>query len=397
MSSNIKKPRKRQVIPIEDVLQPYPMKYRTPLCDSYPRVAEYWCYARNCGFGPEEFSAGSQVAPWWICVFDSQHVFQQRIASRVISERESTVYGHGCPFCAGKKVCSSNSLKALHPEVAIEWHPVKNGRLSPADALAGSAQKAWWLCSECRNPWQATVDSRTGSKQEGCPFCAGRRAWAGNNLLDSFPELAKEWHRTKNGGLRPEHLTPFSNKRVWWQCRSERDHVWTAKVNDRATYSTGCPFCTGKLVSRTNSLAVLNRKLAQEWHPTRNGKLQPTDVTSGSHERVWWQCRLSKNHVWQAGVWQRAGGGTGCPFCSGTRVSAATSLAALYPMVAQEWHTGKNGKLRPTQVTTGSSRLVWWRCRADRSHEWVARVKDRSKQGNGCPFCFRISRQSRSD
>jgi very-short-patch-repair endonuclease len=43
------------------------------------------------------------------------------------------------------------------------------------------------------------------------------------------------------------------------------------------------------------SLAFLNPKVAGEWHPTKNGKLRPEDVTPGSGKKVWWQCR--KGHA----------------------------------------------------------------------------------------------------
>ncbi|MCH7599227.1 MAG: zinc-ribbon domain-containing protein [Myxococcales bacterium] len=40
----------------------------------------------------------------------------------------------------------------------------------------------------------------------------------------------------------------------------------------------------------TNSLRSLFPKLAQEWHPTKNGELTPSDVVAGSHSKAWWKC-----------------------------------------------------------------------------------------------------------
>ena len=49
-----------------------------------------------------------------------------------------------------------------------------------------------------------------------------------DSLLDKFPEIAKEWHPTKNERLTPLDVTAFSNRFVWWQC--EKGHEWRAMI-----------------------------------------------------------------------------------------------------------------------------------------------------------------------
>jgi hypothetical protein len=39
------------------------------------------------------------------------------------------------------------------------------------------------------------------------------------NLKVKRPELAKQWLRSKNLGLKPEDFTPFSQKYAWWICK----------------------------------------------------------------------------------------------------------------------------------------------------------------------------------
>jgi hypothetical protein len=58
----------------------------------------------------------------------------------------------------------------------------------------------------------------------------------------------------------------------------------------------------------------------------------------------------------------------------------------LYPEVAAEWHPERNGQLTPDQVTPGSGQKVWWRCSANPSHEWAAKISHRVN-GVGCPYC----------
>jgi hypothetical protein len=38
------------------------------------------------------------------------------------------------------------------------------------------------------------------------------------NLRAVNPGLANQWHPLKNNDLRPEDVTPGSNKKVWWLC-----------------------------------------------------------------------------------------------------------------------------------------------------------------------------------
>src|SRR5262249_62399426 len=112
------------------------------------------------------------------------------------------------------------------------------------------------------------------------------------------------------------------------------------------TNGGGCPFCSGNLVSVTNSLASLQPDVAVQWHPTKNGNLTAAQVTSKSHKNVWWKCPNGPDHEWEAPPSSRTVlGGGGCPFCKGLKVSVNNSLAACFPGIAAEWHPTKNGEL----------------------------------------------------
>ena len=58
-----------------------------------------------------------------------------------------------------------------------------------------------------------------------------------------YPDIAKEWHPTKNGDLRPENFMRGSHKKVWWKC--SKGHEWEAIISNRARKSkgTGCTSC----------------------------------------------------------------------------------------------------------------------------------------------------------
>ena len=215
------------------------------------------------------------------------------------------IRGQGCSFCANKRVSITNSLATLFPELAKQWHREKNGQVKPEAVVAGSHKKVWWTCN--RGPdhvWEARIEERTGRDKTGCPSCAGKKVSVTNSLATVEPGLAKQWHPTKNGEVIPRQVIAQSNKRYWWNCRKGPDHEWPATPNGRVTNTrrtkldkTGCPFCDGKRVSVTNSLASLFPDVARQWHPTKNGWLTPEKVAAKSGKRGWWKCPNGPDHV----------------------------------------------------------------------------------------------------
>jgi hypothetical protein len=129
-------------------------------------------------------------------------------------------------------------------------------------------------------------------------------------------------------------------------------------------------------------------RLVEEWDAERNGALTPHTVSAGSGRMIWWRCRRGRDHRWRAKPNNRALG-SGCPFCANRRVSITNSLAARFPRVAREWHPIRNGEVHAADVVATSTRVAWWRCRADPVHEWRATVRDRTRLQSACPYCAR--------
>ncbi|MBQ7976458.1 MAG: zinc-ribbon domain-containing protein, partial [Clostridia bacterium] len=210
-------------------------------------------------------------------------------------------------------VKGKNDLATLNPKLASEWNYKRNGDSKPEDFAAGSHKKVWWKC-ENGHEWQATIANRV--KGRGCPYCAGKKVLPGfNDLSTTNPTLSHEWHPTKNEDLLPTMVTLGSRKKVWWICKN--GHEWETEIVNRTTAKTGCPYCSGKKVlSGFNDLLTSNPKLASEWHPTKNGDLLATMVSSGSHKKVWWICK--NGHEWQSEIANR-NAGNGCPICRKTK------------------------------------------------------------------------------
>lgn len=323
---------------------------------------------------------GSKQKAWWRC--EHGHLWKTSVFIRT--------GGSGCPYCTGKlPFPGQTDLASKFPDLAAQWHPVKNGSLTPEQVLPGSHRKVWWIC-EKGHEWQAIVKSRVSGS--GCPVCADRMLLPGQNDLETtMPELAAQWHPTKNGALRPCDLVAGTRRRVWWRC--EKGHEWQAAVSSRAS-GTGCPVCAGRqIIAGFNDLASLFPSLAAEWCREKNGLLTPESVPACSNRKVWWRC--ARGHTYAAVIASRTTSGSGCPYCSGRKVLAGfNDLATTQPKIAGQWHPTLNGGMTPEMVTAGSRRRVWWICAE--GHVWKAAVYSRTgTQKCGCPVCAGKVRRSR--
>ena len=139
-----------------------------------------------------------------------------------------------------------------------------------------------------------------------------------NRLSLIYPDIAKQWHPTKNGDLKPEDFTRGSEVKVWWKCSKGDDHEWESNINNRTLGGTGCPFCVGQKAGKDNNVLFLFPDIAKQWHPTKNGDLKPEDFTAHSNEKVWWKCSKVDDHEWSASIWTRTKG-HGCPVCVGRK------------------------------------------------------------------------------
>lgn len=211
----------------------------------HPGIASEWDFVLNDGVMPWEVTARSGKKRWWRGAACG-HSWDATVASRTGPIRA------GCGVCKGARVLAGyNDLGTAYPTAANDWHPYLNGAVTPADVTGASGFAAWWR-GECGHDWNSVVKART-LQQQGCPFCAGNRALIGfNDLLTLFPDVASEWHPTKNGALVPTQFTPGTTTRVWWlgQC----GHDWEASIVSRTSRNGGCHRCGYANTSRRQQL-----------------------------------------------------------------------------------------------------------------------------------------------
>jgi len=332
-----------------------------------PGLSKEWHPVKNGNLKASDITPGSDKKVWWIC--EEGHEWQSIVGNR-------HRLGVGCPYCSGNLACKDNCLAVKNTKLAKDWHPTKNGDLKPEDVLPNYNKKVWWIC-EKGHEWKATCNNR--SQGNNCPFCFGNKVSKNSSLAIINPVLILEWHLTKNLPFTPKDFTANSGKKAFWVC--QKGHEWEAVIASRNKGSK-CPYCCNQKIGIDNNLAVVNPKLAKEWHPTMNKGLKPTGVSPGSDKKYWWICQ--KGHEWKARIDNRRLG-KGCPYCAGQAVCHDNCLATLNPELTKEWHPTKNKSLTPYDVVAKSIKKVWWVCQ--KGHEWKADIANRNK-GIGCPHCY---------
>ncbi len=131
-----------------------------------PALAAQWHPTLNGELTPGDVVATAKSKVWWLC--DEGHEYEASLAKRVSK-------GTGCPFCSGRLPSESNNLAAVHPVLAAQWHPTRNGDLVPTEVTQCSNRKAVFVCDR-GHEWETQVNLRIKHVDDGvvytsCPAC----------------------------------------------------------------------------------------------------------------------------------------------------------------------------------------------------------------------------------
>lgn len=206
------------------------IKLKQPSIVFDDRLMKLWHTTKNRKLDANNLTRGSAQKVWWQCSIAKDHSWPASVFN--------VANGRGCPMCSGKMVVKSNCLKTTNPEIAKEWHPNKNKQYKPTEFTAGSGKIIWWKCSN-KHEWPAPIHKR---QTRGCPYCKGQKVNNTNSLKALFPEISKQWHKTKNVDLKPTDFSASSGKLIWWRCSLNKNHIWRASIADR-TRGRDCNQC----------------------------------------------------------------------------------------------------------------------------------------------------------
>jgi len=279
-------------------------------------------------------------------------------------------------------IIEKDSLLDNCPEIEAIWDYERNYPLRPDHFKQYSNFKAWFTCEQ-----NHTTLAQIGSKAQGhgCKVCHGQVATGEYNLELLFPGIMREWNCYLNENT-PDTFLPFSNQVAYWDCPKCKS-TYDKMINERTGGGENCPYCAGKRVNKTNCLSTTHPHLALEWDFSKNGDLTPSDVTKGSHDKVWWICE--QNHSYPAFVYSRVEG-RGCPKCyelygryKPKKAKRENSLVVKKPEIAKQWHPTKNGDISPSEVGAYAREEYWWLC--ERGHEWLK--SPNSRRSAKCRYC----------
>uniref|UniRef100_UPI003C7474CB zinc-ribbon domain-containing protein n=1 Tax=Kocuria sp. CH-021 TaxID=3406735 RepID=UPI003C7474CB len=246
-------------------------------CSSNPRGTP----AATAGSNPNLFvDSGAKALTWW------DHEKNSEADFRTVTVRATRTFHWTCPDCRHPFQASVNDmtrwLRCPRCEDARReaWNQeYERWKVTPI-ATVPVLLAAW---ADEEDPHQAMVGghglrrfrcpeghyARVGPltyMDSGCPSCRGARTKASSQkrwLADTLPEIATQWHPTKNGKHTPHNVVWDSKRTVWWRDPS-CGHEWQDTVRARDKYERWrCPQCRTIL----GSLAWHDPGLAAEWSP----------------------------------------------------------------------------------------------------------------------------------
>jgi hypothetical protein len=265
-----------------------------------PGLAAQWHPEKNGDLKPEDVTPNSNKGVWWMC--DKGHEWKTSVAHRSRGHRCPDCYGESktsfpeqaiyfylqqvTTACNRYKVDPRTEIDVFLPDlkIGIEYdgayyhsgeksanrekrkqeelekqrilllrvkeiaENIENDlqagiiyvKIAPSDDELKIAIEQLLLCIDHIVPLSGCVDVDIARDRSLIyeQYIASEKA---NSLLEQRPEIAMQWHPTKNGNLKPEHVSVSSNKKVWWLCA--QGHEWAAVINSRSK-GVGCPYCS---------------------------------------------------------------------------------------------------------------------------------------------------------
>lgn len=275
----------------------------TALLKVRPELWNEWYFEKNDELGLDiyEMTKGKHNKVWWVCP-DCGSPYDMPINSR-------TGQNQKCSFCRGLRINESNSLVYVRPNLAKQWHPKKNGDLTPYDVSYRYTKKAWFICVNCGSEYGCSLVNVT-KDNNGCEYCAGHAVNETNSLASLRPDIASQWDYSKNGELTPNDVTWCSGRKVWWIC--EKGHSYDTTIANRNN-GTGCPYCSGKYIwIGFNDMWTTNPDLSKLLADPNDGY----KYMQNSHQKLDWQCPSCGELIKNKAISDINRRGISCPNCS---------------------------------------------------------------------------------
>lgn len=149
---------------------------------------------------PFDISRRGSARIWLKCQNDVSHPdYDLAVANFVIS--------HNCPYCAGKRVCKTNSIGYKIPKLVNIWSELN--KKTPFDYTIGSHDEVYWKCENNKHDDYKRMISRSATFDFRCPYCGKENQynpsgpnhpnWKGDKISEDrrirWSSEYKEWRK----------------------------------------------------------------------------------------------------------------------------------------------------------------------------------------------------------
>lgn len=324
------------------------------LASQYPKIAKEWNYEKNGDLTPDNVFQHSPDKVWWKC--DRGHEWQAQISHRT-SKR-----GSSCPICQnhGSSLIEVVLYCCLKEQFENVQHRIKIDKyeydLYIHDLnLLIEYDGSYYHENGKRDKSDLEKRKEDYAKELGYDFLRIRET----NELETNAYFY-------DGKVNILYIGVGVNVKYVDFCKlllALLHRKYGCEVSLDIDYSVVVEAREQMGVEKyENSLEYKYPEIAKEWHPTKNGRLKPNDVSFGSHFDAWWVCPIG--HEYLKKVYRRTDirehSKGDCPYCAGQKVlEGYNDLQSQVPGVLKYWDYDRN-IIKPNEVTSFSDKQVYW-------------------------------------
>ena len=324
-------------------------------------LMDEWDWNKNAerGLDPKNITRGSHIYAWWKC--KDGHSYNTMVYCKTSSHATK------CPICNGKQILKGfNDLQTTYPLLATQWHPTKNGNLTPNMVTTYSNKKVWWQCT-FGHEWESTVANRVNGRD--CPICSKemRTSFPEQAILFYFNQVTNVQNRVIVCGKEIDVYLPTYkigieyNGMYWHRDKHESDD---RKVKYLA--ANGIRIIS---VHESDVNQIQENKISYIYNQALDWCIVSLFELIGINNDNVIDTKRDRFQIYDQYI----------------SLKKENSFGENYPQLVEEWMCEKNGNLTPYMVSQHSNKIVWWKC-SKCGYEWEAMVNSRSN-GSGCVKC----------
>jgi hypothetical protein len=398
-----------------------------------------WHPIKNDELIPRDIAKKKNKKYWFHCDVCS-HDFEKKISN-------ITSLNGWCPYCVNQKLCDKKNCsycfnksfasydgKTINNKLKVDcWHPTKNNKLIPRNFTKKTGKKCWFKCDICQHEFDSSLDNISG-KNKWCPYCANNYHklcnnnncnYCYNNSFISYQGKTQNgklkvdcWHPTKNNEFTPRNVTKRTEKKYWFKC-DNCFHDFNSSLSNisKKNKATWCPYCSIPVQKTCNDKCcnhcfnksfasykekTINNKLKVDcWHPTKNGKLTPRDITISSGKKYWFKCdncfhdiNILISNITRLNSWcpyccipvQKLCNEEGCTHCFNNSFASYDEKTVYEKLKVDCWHPTKNGNVKPRDIFKNSGKKYWFQCDMCQN-SFETRPNHVTGKNSWCPNC----------